>query len=507
MNHQVEILKSCKELPYSKTKKITGDICRATISELRVLFGRHGYSNVLGVLAGVWCFEDAVSFWKAIVESQKYTELFGDVENEDIKTIGTAYHKLRDGGVERVEASLMNIWVSMGLNVVCFSEEKENSNDYKYPETVKRVLFSKNNMVDRLNVLQEQCLQNRIDLFVEHDWTNPCVIWEIVLMKLLHVKFSLYCHGHFSWCFGYGKRFLYQPECFRMCDLVLAISETNARFYQMCGCKTYLLQNPVPNELLELYEPVRSKSNRILFIGRLAKEKYPIEALEIFKLVLETVPDAKLDIVGDGKLRSEMQEYVIKHDLQGSVIFHGFKSSCELDKYYREACCVLFTSKMEGYPMVVLESKAYGLPLIMYEMPYLSLLNDGKGFLAAPTGDCHMMAENLLKILSDENCREAIGRDALESFRNLKNHNHVKDWGNVFDIVCDKQFENNERFFGVEKLNAHDKWILPVLMERINQGYITELENNKDYRFGRAILKYPRAIYRILRRIKRKIMK
>ena len=488
-----ELQKKCEALPYTRKKDLSDDVYKVTASELGSMLEQYGYANVLGVLANLWTFDKTVKFFK------KFGSFKKDNDKNKIKTIATSYDKAYIGGVTRVNAQLMDIWVSMGLKVILFTEEPENPLDFQYPESVKRIIIPKSDIGTRLKALQHHCLEEHVDLFISHDWTNHNIIWECMLMNMHNIYFVVYCHGHFANCFRYGKSFLYQPEFFSLCDMVLAISETNAKFYQMCGCRTYFVHNPVPKDLIEVDSHVKEDSNRILFPGRIAEEKYPLEALEIFKRVHDRMSDVVLDVVGEGPLKNKMQEYVLRYGLENCVFFHGAKTVDELDIFYRNAACVLFTSKMEGYPMMVLETKAYGLPLVMYEMPYLSLLKDGKGVLTAPVGNLSEMADSLMKVLSDNECRKALGREARESFYEFKSHNHVTDWDNIFNILLGKPVPSIECYFSAEGLAESEKNILPVFIGELI-ACTTKIENSSDYRVGKAVLKLPRRIRHYLKK-------
>ena len=53
--------------------------------------------------------------------------------------------------------------------------------------------------------------------------------------------------------------------------------------------------------------------------------------------------------------------------------------------------------------MVVLETKAYGISIVMYDLPYLALTRDKKGVLSSEISDLGTMADNIVKLLNDNN--------------------------------------------------------------------------------------------------------
>lgn len=483
-----QLKKQCKSLAYSKSDRIDEEVFSSTKGKLDELFAEYGHSSVLGALSEVWSFRKSLLFFEKIEFSNKKEKVF---------TVATSYHRLHEGGVERVVAELMTLWVRMGFKVVLFMEEPENELDYPYPNSVIRLRIpSFDNMEERLDFLEKVSVEEGVDFFINHNWTVLNTLWECILMKYLGIPYVQYCHGHYSWCFDYGYPFFYQPRYFKMCDMILALSETNAKFYQICGCKTFLVNNPVPRDLKIITEKANLNSSHILMVGRIAEEKYPLEALDIFKKVHDHLPNVIFDIVGDGEMLEETREYAKRLGIESTVVFHGKKSAEEIKDFYKESACELFTSKLEGYPMIILETKAYGLPLVMYELPYLTLVKDGKGILSASIGDIDVMADNLINIIENREYRERLGREARESFEHFLQYDQEKDWKTIFELVPGEIFESNYHNDHKNHLTTEGSYVLMIL-DKANRGYeklIEHYEQSRDYRIGRFLLSIPRLI-------------
>ena len=196
-----------------------------------------------------------------------------------------------------------------------------------------------------------------------------------------------------------------------------------------------------------------------------------------------------------------MKAFVQDNNLSASVIFHGKKSVDEITNFYHSCGVMLFTSKMEGYPMVVLESKAYGIPLVMYDMPYLSLTKDGLGILTAPLGNIEAMAENIKSLLTNNTLYTRMAQEARQSFDSLLSINHEKVWDNIIAIACGGQEIQEEQYFRAENMNDTDRNIMPVLFENIKRGYDNAFGNSIEYRVGIKVMKYPRIFKHLIRRL------
>lgn len=106
---------------------------------------------------------------------------------------------------------------------------------------------------------------------------------------------------------------------------------------------------------------------RFLFVGRLVDQKNPILALEAFKHAIDSgtiAEDSKLNVIGDGPLRSEMETYVNNNNLDGKIKFLGFLEPEEVSKIMSVSQTLIMTSHHEGSPLVRLEALVHGMTIV-----------------------------------------------------------------------------------------------------------------------------------------------
>lgn len=485
-----KLKKELNKIAYTSTLIPTKSNLDEAIHGIMNLFDSFGYATTLYTISQSWSYDKSLDFF------EKYPFSFS---KKDIKTIGTYYRRAYAGGIERVQSQLINLWTNMGYNVVLFTEEPESKYDYPYPSSTKRVIIpSATNLEQRLVSLQEIIYKEKIDVYINHYWSNSSILWECTLFKLNKIPYLIYAHGNFSSFYGYGKWALDSQRVFKQSNLLISLSETNARFYQLCGCKTYLVQNPIPDDLISVgprdCSPLKSK--RILFIGRLHDDKLPMDMINIFKLVHEHIPDSYLDIVGsdeDSHYSKKIINFCHENLLDNYVVFHGQKKADELADFYRNASILLFTTKSEGYPMVLLEAKAYGLPIVMNELPYLTLVKDNLGILSAPVGDITTMAKHIIKLLSDTNLREQFGLNSRSSFETFKSYKLNEAWKNIFSICSGNDIISKD-YYLPNQLTISDQLLMPMLLTNIKKGYEFEFNHSKEYVLGKKILYIPRII-------------
>jgi phosphatidyl-myo-inositol dimannoside synthase len=114
--------------------------------------------------------------------------------------------------------------------------------------------------------------------------------------------------------------------------------------------------------------------------------------LRAMGLVRQRVPEARLDVVGDGPLRGELESLARALGVADATIFHGRVTDAERDALVRRASVFALPSRTddrgggEGFGIVYLEAAAQGLPVVAGRVAGATdAVVDGKtGFLVDP---------------------------------------------------------------------------------------------------------------------------
>ncbi|NKB65057.1 MAG: glycosyltransferase [Gammaproteobacteria bacterium] len=157
-----------------------------------------------------------------------------------------------------------------------------------------------------------------------------------------------------------------------------------------------------PNFLRDPGKKVRDeKSNHLLFVGRLSEEKGVNLLVSLWRRYPNTLPE--LRIVGDGPMLEELS----KENLIG-VKLHGYQEKEEIYEQMMEAKGLLFPSIWyEGFPMVILEAYALGLPVLGSNLgSMMNVIEHGKTGLLFDYADVDRAAESILNYMKDEERRK-----------------------------------------------------------------------------------------------------
>jgi rhamnosyl/mannosyltransferase len=155
----------------------------------------------------------------------------------------------------------------------------------------------------------------------------------------------------------------------------------------------------------------------VLFVGRLCYYKGIKYLIEASKEV-----DAKFLLIGDGRYKSEFEDYVKKNNLEEKVVLLGEVREDELPHYYHAADLLVLpsTHRSEAFGIVLLEGMACGLPLITTELgtgtSFVNIHNHTG--LVVPPCDSKALKEALNRILNNKELNLKFAQNAKERVKN-----------------------------------------------------------------------------------------
>jgi len=123
------------------------------------------------------------------------------------------------------------------------------------------------------------------------------------------------------------------------------------------------------------------RKRKLIIVCRQEKGKGAETVIDALPLLLGDFPALELDVVGDGSALPELKRLANGLGLNGHVIFHGGVNHDSVMKLLQQADLFLFPTKSEGFPKVVVEAMACGLPVISSKVSALPWIVGDCGFL------------------------------------------------------------------------------------------------------------------------------
>lgn len=161
----------------------------------------------------------------------------------------------------------------------------------------------------------------------------------------------------------------------------------------------------------------------ILNIGFISKVKGFDILVEAMAKLRSELPDMKLHIVGQGpKCYSDLAK---KKGIEKLVVFHGKAPHSMVPSYLKSADICVVASRLENFPITVLEAMASGTPLIASNIGSLrEIISNGEDGILFKTENADSLAEAILTLYRDLDLRKKVSQNALK-----KAAEH--DWGNI----------------------------------------------------------------------------
>lgn len=158
--------------------------------------------------------------------------------------------------------------------------------------------------------------------------------------------------------------------------------------------------------------PGEHRSGGVLFVGRLVPEKGVETMMRAWELVVARRPDARLTIIGQGPLANR-----VDRGLPGLRWLRQLPRE-QVGQAMLDASALLFPSNYyEGFPMVIAESFASGLPVIAGRIGAAAeLIRDGETGRFCQPGNPRDLADVLEQALSDPAALRAMGREARREY-------------------------------------------------------------------------------------------
>jgi glycosyltransferase involved in cell wall biosynthesis len=148
-------------------------------------------------------------------------------------------------------------------------------------------------------------------------------------------------------------------------------------------------------------------------VGRLNVLKGQMYLITAFQLIIKRHPNLRLLLVGDGPLKSQLEDMVLTKGLKDQVKLVGFRE--DIADILSLSDIFILPSVREGFAFTVLEAMAAGKPIVATRVSGTAeAVLDGESGYLCNVADPNDLAEKISKLLVDKTARETMGGKGRE---------------------------------------------------------------------------------------------
>ena len=296
------------------------------------------------------------------------------------------------GGEERVLLSVLKNLVELNYDVdllITWNHGKNNLFENEIPEKVNyKFLFDnyngKNKLIKEIYRIRAKATYlKKVEKIIKKNKYDVIIDYSSNLLKYnnFDIKVPVFAWIHFSLTFGEklsaDKIEKYKKQ-YKKYDKILAICDTmRDEFVEILGMdknKVELVYNPIDLEAIrkkaenidKKYENYL-KQDYFLQVSRLTEQKQPEHLVDIYYKLKQRRIKEKLYFIGNGEKVELIKQKIKEYKLEDDVILLG-----QIENpypFFKNAKLFVHTGKYEGLPTVLLESLAFGTPVVAYDCP------------------------------------------------------------------------------------------------------------------------------------------
>jgi glycosyltransferase involved in cell wall biosynthesis len=193
----------------------------------------------------------------------------------------------------------------------------------------------------------------------------------------------------------------------------VVVSELVAKKVQNMNPKATVMVIPNGIETMP-EEKAASRKNYILFLGRIEFNQKGLDLLLRAYAAVADVVNMPLYIAGTGKASDmeQLRKFIQRLHLSSKVSLLGRVIGKQKATLYREAKCVVLSSRFETFPLTALEAMSYGCPIITFDISGMAWIpSDCR--IVVPDFSIERMSQALQQVVVDKVLRENLSQHAL----------------------------------------------------------------------------------------------
>ena len=353
---------------------------------------------------------------------------------------------LGGGGAERVLSAMANYWAARGRSVTLITLSSARDDWYVLDKRVRRVALAE---ARRSGAWPRAVLRNlrRIwrlrgairasdpDVVVSFiDTANVLTLWATRTLNrpvIVSERIDPRVHEISRW-WNWLRELSYPWAAGIVVQTESASRWAEARFDPR---RVTVIPNSVPHPRVDASEPLRIPKPYVAAVGRLEPQKGFDLLLRAAAMAFREFPEWSLAIIGEGPERTRLEALVTQLDLSGRVQFVGRHP--DPARMLNHADLFVLSSRYEGFPNVLCEAMATGLPVVAFDCPSgpRDIVRHGVDGLLVPPRDSVALAQAMTRLMGDAALRRQFSSRAVEVLDRFGQERVMRLWDQLLTSI------------------------------------------------------------------------
>ena len=171
----------------------------------------------------------------------------------------------------------------------------------------------------------------------------------------------------------------------------------------------------------------------ILAVGRHVHAKGFDMLLKVWEIVRQNHPDWKLKIIGKKTTTLDLRQMARDLKVLDTIEFMEFSKNMKDE--YLDASILACTSRIEGFPLVLLEAMSFGIPLVSFDCPYepKTIINDSEDGILVELNNIESFTQSILSVIENDIFRKKLGNQAKNNIQRFRPEHIMPLWKNLFE--------------------------------------------------------------------------
>jgi glycosyltransferase involved in cell wall biosynthesis len=191
--------------------------------------------------------------------------------------------------------------------------------------------------------------------------------------------------------------------------------------------------------------PLVERKTIVGYVGRFSEEKGPLEFVEAISLVLERDPEVRFHMIGEGRLREQVEATLASKRLNDRVKLMPWVPHEQLPQYLSELKLLVIPSYTEGIPNIMIEAMLCETPVLSTKVGSAPVyIQDGVTGFLMETNEPQCIAKNVIRALHASNSEELVKKAHHVATANFSLE-AVREgwWGMLHDLLDERETDKS----------------------------------------------------------------